>query len=304
MKKLFPGVTNQDIYKQDQENSDRARFFNTQEELERSMFDIEEREIQDQEAAIAEEQQKQAKQRKIDRENRIKQKRREDAHLLYGNGDVKKLPKRGNNWKFWILTNLQFNLFLFCVYWIAMGEFYDSRFWGVVNEMYNPTPNVRTEKPLISDVAHDKPFFVMNAALVCAWMIFTACVVRGRRKNDKKIRKQVSARHETIDFMLDLKEHLNSNGVYYLQDKTVENLINMCPEIVSHMSANDRVYFDRMLNGDISMANDETFKKWAVSVMQGHLKSHPEDLQEIMSAFDEKSIVEILSYMYHQGIVR
>ena len=52
MKKLFPGITNQDINRQDQENTARTQFFATQEEIERSMFDIEERERQQQAAIL------------------------------------------------------------------------------------------------------------------------------------------------------------------------------------------------------------------------------------------------------------
>lgn len=304
MKKLFPGITNQDINRQDQENTARTQFFATQEEIERSMFDIEERERQQQAAILVRKREQQEAEAKKNQEiNEIKR-RRDNAHLLYGNGDTEKLPKRGRNLKFWFLINAQMNIFLFVAYLIIAGEFYDSRFWGTVNEVYDPTPKTRTEKGIIADVVRDKPFFCGNAAFVCAWMIFTACVANGRRKKDKAIRQRVKSRHATIDMMLDIKNEKAFGRRVRLNDKSMEKLINMCPEIISNMSADDRVYFDMLLNGDIEIANNETFKNMAISVMQGHLKAHPEDLKKVMSTFDEKSIVEILSYMYQRGIRR
>ena len=50
-----------------------------------------------------------------------------------------------------------------------------------------------------------------------------------------------------------------------------------------------RVYFDMIMDGQVSV-EDEKFLDIATSIMVGHLESHPEDMERIMTTFYEKSI--------------
>ena len=51
------------------------------------------------------------------------------------------------------------------------------------------------------------------------------------------------------------------------------------------------VYFicDMIMDGQVSV-EDEKFLDIATSIMVGHLESHPEDMERIMTTFYEKSI--------------
>jgi len=86
-------------------------------------------------------------------------------------------------------------------------------------------------------------------------------------------------------------------------DETAKSLIEICPHIISRMSADERVYFDMLIDGDIESKNEEMFKNFALAVMDGHLRSNPEDLQMVLDAFDETSIAILLSDMYRQNVI-
>ena len=56
------------------------------------------------------------------------------------------------------------------------------------------------------------------------------------------------------------------------------------------MSADERIYFDMLMNDDINIADKETIKQFATSIMLGHLESHPSDARKILEIFDEYTI--------------
>lgn len=61
------------------------------------------------------------------------------------------------------------------------------------------------------------------------------------------------------------------------------------PEIVKNMSADSRVYFDMIMDGQVSVDNKD-FLNMAAAVMAWHLQSHPEDMARVIALFDEKQI--------------
>ena len=60
---------------------------------------------------------------------------------------------------------------------------------------------------------------------------------------------------------------------------------DMVAKIISHLSSKDATFFNQMLSGE-----KEVPLNVAVKIMEGHLQSHPEDLQMILDSFDERSI--------------
>ena len=91
--------------------------------------------------------------------------------------------------------------------------------------------------------------------------------------------------------MIDAMNKLKSLGcTYKLNEKSFERLIKVCPDIISKMSADERVYFDMLIEGDIDVVNDKTFRDMAVPIIVGHLKSNPKDLYKIMTAINNKSL--------------
>ena len=67
----------------------------------------------------------------------------------------------------------------------------------------------------------------------------------------------------------------------------------MMLKIISHLSKKDQTVFEKLITGDAKMSVET-----AVAVMEGHLKSHPEDMKLVMSAFDERSIPKEVMAMY------
>lgn len=92
---------------------------------------------------------------------------------------------------------------------------------------------------------------------------------------------------ETVKMMLELEK---IGKEYNLDTEKVRRLVNVCKDVIKRMSKDKRVYFDMLMSGDISVKDNATFQSMAVSVMSGHLQSHPEDLQMVLDVFDERSI--------------
>ena len=76
---------------------------------------------------------------------------------------------------------------------------------------------------------------------------------------------------------------------HHLDATAAKKIVKVAPEIIKHMSKDSRVYFDMIMDGQVSV-EDEKFLDIATSIMVGHLESHPEDMERIMTTFYEKSI--------------
>ena len=98
---------------------------------------------------------------------------------------------------------------------------------------------------------------------------------------------------DAIDMMVDLEKF----GKHYnLNRKQVKKLIFLSKEIIAKMSADKRVYFDMLTNGDINIANNKTFVDMAVAILDGHLRTHEQDTADVFKIFAEnKQIVSKLN---------
>ena len=67
----------------------------------------------------------------------------------------------------------------------------------------------------------------------------------------------------------------------------------MMLKIISHLSKKDQTVFEKLITGDAKMSVET-----AVAVMEGHLKSHPEDMKLVLDTFDENSIPDIIKQKY------
>ncbi|MCQ2562670.1 MAG: cell envelope integrity protein TolA [Alphaproteobacteria bacterium] len=127
-----------------------------------------------------------------------------------------------------------------------------------------------------------KPQFKLHIAW-CLNVLFSLCglafsVYAIRHENDK---------YDTVDMMLELKK---IGKQYNLSDRKIKKLWPVASNIIQKMSSDSRVYFDMLMNGDINIKDQEMFKKFAISIIQGHLESNPEDAQQVLGVFDERSI--------------
>lgn len=108
-----------------------------------------------------------------------------------------------------------------------------------------------------------------------------------------KNRKSMNHQKRVIDAMQELKL---LGCTYKLNGKSFEHVIKLCPEIIANMAADERAYFDMLIDGDIDVVNNKQYRDTAVHIMAGHLKEHPTDLQKIMDAINDKTLpAELLS---------
>jgi hypothetical protein len=95
---------------------------------------------------------------------------------------------------------------------------------------------------------------------------------------------------DTIDMMVDLKE---LKGKYRLNDAQAAKLITMSDDIISNMSAEERVYFDMLMDGNIKIKDDKVFKDMAVAILDGYLSTHPKETKALLTVFNTEITEEL-----------
>lgn len=102
-----------------------------------------------------------------------------------------------------------------------------------------------------------------------------------------------------VDIMLLAQEI----GARYLTDKKIiQRMLNVAPEIVSHMSSESSVYFELLMDGSFDCDKNPRVFAFAKSVLAGHLHSHPEDMKRVLEVFDEASLPQSLVAEYKQNV--
>lgn len=140
-----------------------------------------------------------------------------------------------------------------------------------IKDAYNP----------IRDGKFDPHFWwYVNAALVLAVSIYS--IVNAT----KKVKTKADSANAQVDIMLEIEKLAKEHK---MDPSVAKKIIQIAPDIVKNMSKDSRVYFDMIMDGQVSV-EDEKFLNIATSIMVGHLESHPEDMERIMTTFDEKSI--------------
>ena len=141
----------------------------------------------------------------------------------------------------------------------------------------------------VKDGKFDPHFWwYVNMALILSVTIYSVIQANNKLKStDNKYKK-------SIDLMLEIERLAKEHN---LDATTAKKIVTVAPHIVEHMSEDSRIYFDMIMDGKIS-ASDENFLGIATSIMVGHLKTHPEDMELVMSTFDKKSIPDKLMAMY------
>ena len=108
------------------------------------------------------------------------------------------------------------------------------------------------------------------------WTMILAVISKSAAKEDENAREQV-------DIMLLIEKLAGENN---LNRVAVQEIENVAPSIIENMSADSRIYFDLVLEGKIPLDDPELMKS-AAAIVRGHLKTHPEDMQLVTSAFGE-----------------
>ena len=137
--------------------------------------------------------------------------------------------------------------------------------------------------------------FYISLGAFCS-LILSICTIIGLIAQDKIGNK---AKDKAIDLMLDIAD---KKSELKINEKQLKKLLKVVPEVVSRMSAAERVYFEMLMNGDLQIVDNKTFRGMAIAIMEGHLQSHPEDIKRILDVFDRDSIPqEILNKAKSNG---
>lgn len=140
-----------------------------------------------------------------------------------------------------------------------------------IKDAYNP----------IRDGKFDPHFWwYVNASLVLAVSIYS--IVNAT----KKVKTKADSANAQVDIMLAIEKLAKEHK---MDPSVAKKIIQIAPDIVKNMSKDSRVYFDMIMDGQVSV-EDEKFLDIATSIMVGHLESHPEDMERIITTFYEKSI--------------
>ncbi len=183
----------------------------------------------------------------------------------------------------WMLASIGWLAEIYCngksdpSYKKMMGQMFAFR------DAFNPdaTEEDRTAGRVVS---------ILNYAAICAIMVIFESWVRKRRV--------FSAReqwHVDTKYLLELADKLKCAGIV---QSNAEYVHQQCGElIISKLSAQDRGYIENLLSGGLNNANFET----AVAIIEGHLKSHPDDYAEIISIIDEATLPRDIVEKYGAG---
>ena len=261
-KKLFPGMTQEKI-----DNAEKAAKIKA---AQKAMAEEAEREKQ----RLAKEEQQ-----------------RKKAHKKYGFSKADRVFGTGIVSTVDFLKNqLQLNAATFLIGTVGwfLGHFGST---GVIDEWGEETFyqwETRDYKQAIKDAYNpirDGKFYphfwwCVNAALVLAVSIYS--IVNAK----KKVKTKADNANAQVDIMLEIEKLAKEHK---MDPSVAKKIIQIAPDIVKNMSKDSRVYFDMIMDGQISV-DDEKFLSIATSIMVGHLETHPEDMDRIMAMFDEKSI--------------
>ena len=96
------------------------------------------------------------------------------------------------------------------------------------------------------------------------------------------------------DILLQL-DHLKDYGID--AQKLIQEMEPFIAKLVSKMSEKDRGYFDNLLAGGLSKADYKT----CIDIISGHLKSNPEDYNQLVAIIDENTLPESIKKKYGKG---
>lgn len=269
-KKLFPGVSQQDIEKQEALKLAEQKRLEEQERIKQQQLEEEKRRKQEQE-----------------RISKLYDKYTTVKHTPFSQ-TVNDLAKVST-----VIAAIVFLLGNICY-----------QFWGADEFELDAQNNVRSN-PLYTpykQALHDAywpitdgkftPTVGWAANMLIAIFVATSAAkfVKDRRNNNLILEKQKTA--------INLMDEIQKSTKIKLSDQQISALQAVSQNIIKNMSADSRVYFDMILNGDISADNEKDILQLATTIMEGHLKSHPEDFKKVLAVFDTRSIPQHLIEQY------
>lgn len=188
-------------------------------------------------------------------------------------------------YKIGLMLGTAFPLLLFI---IATSDIKDEKFF----EMCKQYPKFAYSP--VTDKGDVNPVGVTTLSGLALALVAVLVMISLKKKRNAKLRETNQALYNTVKMMFDLKDN---DGLLDLTEKQLEYLLSQASVIVDHMSYEDRVYFDLLMEGKINIKENKTFLAMATAIMSGHLRKNPQDARLVLETFDEyslpKSVLEL-----------
>ena len=285
-KKLFFGVTAEDMAEQERAEQEQAERLAAEREQERL-------EMEKRQAATEE----QAKQKK----------RANDLSILFNKYCSKKAHYLASRFyeytvavpaALWALYNI---LLLSIVFGTVDGETGELvRDYRIISDAYVPRKDgyVWYDRPehhpeYVGKIHPNKSWYI-NMALIMLTVLAIIGNPKERIKNYKH-NKNIKNEEAAVEMMYDLGELKEK---YNLNDTQIKKLLQVVPYIISNISKDQRVYFDMLMEGKIKIKDNKTYYDMAVAILAGHLESHSEDYAKLQEVFAEESIPQQFKVKY------
>lgn len=279
-KKLFPGITHEEMLKKEQE------------------------EIQ---CKIAQEKKEQQAKKEAERQSKRKKYALPETDVM-SNQEIR---------KDFIRNLLAFNAMAFLAgsfLWTLWGMSLNSAggnsdriavnhtpYAQALRDAYVPISNGKTKKLNQTTYIERGKFaptigWTANMLVMLMGLIGATVIARRQKMNADYI----TLHNDTVDMMLDLEDF---KGNYNLNTYQVARMINNMSGIIREMSEDKRIYFDMILDGRINIRKNDTFLKMATHIMQGHLAGHPNDINKILDVYNWQSVPFDLLTEYDKYII-
>ena len=102
---------------------------------------------------------------------------------------------------------------------------------------------------------------------------------------------------EEIDLVLEIEQLAKRNKV---TPEIIKQMMLIAPDILRHVSKESPVFFEMLMDGKMDYEKNHIVYNAARSVLEGHLESHPEDLQRVMAAFYKDSLPQTVLQLKDQ----
>lgn len=193
----------------------------------------------------------------------------------------------------------------------GLGNFWYC-FWGLDDEIElghgnfttneNQTPYKEALRDAYWPVANGKfnPTIGWGANVLIA--VLTAIGAGKKIQKDKQINKTIATERTAIDTMVTLQKLPQNVELYHLTENQMKCLTSVAKSIISEMSSEYRIYFDMIIEGKINAENKKDMLSLATTIMEGHLSQHPEDINKVLEVFNEHSVPEHLFAKYKKYI--
>ena len=155
----------------------------------------------------------------------------------------------------------------------------------VIKEYYQPHFHGADVKDTKVVMAHESdeinPLWTKHMMMVAVEALLAAIIVVVYLAKKGKVRRDV-------DVMLAIKKVGKACNV---SPRLLKKMIRVAPEILRHMSAEHFVYFDTLAQGGFDKyTNNDRVYHMAINVIEGYLKTHPEDEKLVFEIFSEESL--------------